>query len=382
LILACTVFISCRNGQHRVGGSDLITIDVLADYPKEEIRLQDIADVEYVPLAISKEVLLGHGDRLFYLSDKYIIVSNNYQSGEICVFNRNGEILSHFNRRGRGPNEYSNIRDIVFDNIAEEFFVSTVIPDSRILVYSLEGEYKRTLPLPKGWQIKANNFNEESLLVYDEGGVAHGKFSTTPYHLISKIDGSIIETLDIEMVERYSNSAVFQTQTIMLSGVNHRLGGKSITLADISYDTVYHYTRKRVLTPIFVRTPSVHASEPRLILGMELITDNFVVFEVLTLDFEEAMANVNSPIPTRSLMYDHATGRMVEPYFVDDNWPLRPWSNNYHEVERPANTAVCKLSPLRLVEAHKKGELSGSLAEIAAGLKEDDNPVVMIVKFK
>ena len=35
-----------------------------------------------------------------------------------------------------------------------------------------------------------------------------------------------------------------------------------------------------------------------------------------------------------------------------------------------------------LVEAYKKGELKGKLKEIAAGLGAEDNPVIMLVKYK
>ena len=35
-----------------------------------------------------------------------------------------------------------------------------------------------------------------------------------------------------------------------------------------------------------------------------------------------------------------------------------------------------------LKEALETGELSGELKTIAEGLKEDDNPVLMVVKFK
>jgi hypothetical protein len=35
-----------------------------------------------------------------------------------------------------------------------------------------------------------------------------------------------------------------------------------------------------------------------------------------------------------------------------------------------------------LVEDYKKGVLKGKLKEIATGLKEEDNPVIMLVKHK
>jgi hypothetical protein len=35
-----------------------------------------------------------------------------------------------------------------------------------------------------------------------------------------------------------------------------------------------------------------------------------------------------------------------------------------------------------LVESYAKGQLKGSLKEIAADLKEEDNPVIMLIKHK
>ncbi len=59
LFLAAAVLASCGGGQRAAGDDGLVTINVAADYPKEQIVLQEIADVEYVPLAISKDVLFS-----------------------------------------------------------------------------------------------------------------------------------------------------------------------------------------------------------------------------------------------------------------------------------------------------------------------------------
>ncbi len=391
LIIAAAVAVSCGSGSRSgITESGLVEIDVSAEYPAEEIVLQTVADVEYVPLATSKEVLLSPSDRLFYLSDRYIMVHGR-RTGNICVFDRMGRIVSHFNRQGRGPGEYNMIRDIVFDEEIGELFVVENAVGGEIEVYSLAGEHKRTLPLSKGWQINIWSIDGNTLLAYDEGGVAIGKeYGTMPYHLISKADGTIVETLGIEMPVRYSSMSVktspgengrVNTFPIQMALTNNRLGGKDFTLADMSSDTVYTYSHKRILTPAFVRTPSVHASEPRVVWGMELVKEDFVVFEVQTLDFDSALAGSYPPI--RSLKYDYATGHTTEVKFTDANNSAATWSNYGKDVtESPANTAVQMLDPLKLTEAYEKGELSGPLAETAATLKEDDNPVVMIVKFR
>jgi hypothetical protein len=231
------------------------------------------------------------------------------------------------------------------------------------------------------------DFNDNILLVYDRSGIDIGEddYKTMPYYLISKADGSIVETLHIELPERYSTVVITQApgengMTIFSHGElvfpNNRLGGSDFALADISSDTVYRFTQERVLTPAFVRTPSVHASEPRTVWSVELATEDFIVFTIVPLILD------GGNVKGRSLKYDYNTGRESEVVsFIDENWSSSSWSSSADSGMSP-NVAAMMLDPLRLVEAREKGELSGPLADIAATLKEDDNPVVMIVKFK
>lgn len=364
----------------------LVTVDVAAEYPTQEIFLQSIADVEYIPLAISPEVLLSSSDRVFFVSDRYIMVSS-IKTDRIYIFDRAGKIVLHFSRQGRGPGEYFALGDVVFDEEAQEFFVfDRYLLTTKILVYSFDGKHKRTLTLPYKCVIDIYNFDANTMLAYDISGVAYDEdtYNTTPYYLISKTDGSITETLPIDLLVRYGNVVVtrtpgedgityFSSTTISIS--NNRLGGKDLTLADMSSDTVYRFTRERVLTPAFVRTPSVHASEPRTVWSAELVTDKSIVFSIVPLIFKEGK------IDSRLLQYDNNTGRVSDVTFIDGNWPSRSWGSAFESGVSP-NVSATMLNPLRLVEAREKGELSGSLAEIAADMKEDDNPVVMIVKFK
>jgi len=41
-----------------------------------------------------------------------------------------------------------------------------------------------------------------------------------------------------------------------------------------------------------------------------------------------------------------------------------------------------KIEAYELIEINQKGELKGALKEIASKLNEDDNPVIMLVKYK
>ena len=88
-------------------------IDVSKNYPEKRIRLQDIADVEYVPLETNDTVLIDRDFEIFHVSDNYIVVANSRQ-GDVFVFGRDGKIKYKFNHRGGGPYEYLDVRSVVF----------------------------------------------------------------------------------------------------------------------------------------------------------------------------------------------------------------------------------------------------------------------------
>ena len=46
------------------------------------------------------------------------------------------------------------------------------------------------------------------------------------------------------------------------------------------------------------------------------------------------------------------------------------------------NCGVATYGPEGLINHYKKGELKGRLKEIAANLREDDNAVIVLVKYK
>ena len=83
------------------------------------------------------------------------------------------------------------------DEKKEEIYVCSQF----IFVYSLKGEYKRTLKI-KGFEndMKILNFDDESLFIYDDVVVLEpgreSRIKKDPYRLVSKKDGSLISVLD------------------------------------------------------------------------------------------------------------------------------------------------------------------------------------------
>lgn len=366
---------------------DLPVFDFSKNYPQKKLRLQDMAEIEYVHLETTDEILLGGSSVLSAVTDKYILVHES-QLGDIFVFDRKtGKIYSHFNHRGQGGMEYSWIKNgTILDEKREEIYVCSQF----IFVYSLKGEYKRTLKI-KGFEndMKILNFDDESLFIYDDVVVLEpgreSRIKKDPYRLVSKKDGSLISVLDIHFSKRYTNKIPQKLENNMWRTFQfyypHNVHyGSDIVIMDISSDTLYHLSPNKGLIPRLTRTPSIHATDPRHIWIPFLTIDKFMLFGTFILDFNSS----GGQIPT--LMYDFATGEVNKVSILDTEYDTKAWSQG--EWEPGGDPAIAKnvyaefIDVSSMKEAYKGKRLVGNGMKVAKNLMEDDNPVVRIIKFK
>lgn len=358
---------------------DLPVIDFSKQYPKKEILLQNIAESEYIPLETTDDVLLGDRLVLSGISDKYILIHEPWR-GNIFVFNRNGKIYSHFNHKGQSGREYAWIGDAgtILDEKNEEIFVC----NQSILVYSLKGEYKRTLKINTVESYsKVFDFGDEALLVYDDVVIDPGleyKTKKAPYRLVSKKDGSLISVLDFYFPKRYSirfaeivEKGWRPTYMFYTESMYH---GQDLMIADISSDTLYQLSPpNKKLIPALTRKPSIHASEPRNVWATLLTTDKFIVIGTILLDF-----NKGGKIPR--FMYEFETGEISKVSFSDAEFK-DTWSpGNPPAMGKNMNANL--IQPSSIINAYKKKQLKGNVEKFIKTLNEDDNPVVRIIKFK
>lgn len=86
--------------------------------------------------------------------------------------------------------------------------------------------------------------------------------------------------------------------------------------------------------------------------------------------------------PTTDLMYDSREKVVFKPIVLNADYTTRKRVDLISRLGNEEVAAYEILSADRLVEAYGKGELKGGLKEIAAGLDEESNPVLMLVKHK
>ena len=104
---------------------DLIVVDVSKDYPKKELILQDLFDVEYIPLETTDEfVTLGW---LQAIGKDVMIVRNMFAAdGKIFIYDRKGKAVRKINRRVQGNEAYYATNGIYLDDEKGEMFVGNL----------------------------------------------------------------------------------------------------------------------------------------------------------------------------------------------------------------------------------------------------------------
>ena len=377
---------------------DIIKIDIAKKYPSKDIQFNTFRNREYVPLETNDDVLLDRYAMIVSVSEKYILVKDLIDRSNIYVFDRNGKIISLINRRGNGPQEYTSISDVVFDEKNNEIFVFNNYGADGIgyiLVYSLTGEYKRKLKYPANFILKAYNFNDETILVYDIKNLYNDNYNKKPYMLLSKKDGSITFTLNINLPVRYDTKEYIKftdktgqlyTTSSNLIIPNKRHFGEDFLIGDISSDTIYRLTNKGDLKPFIVRTPSVHSTNPHVACTPAFISDKFIILHIVALDYELLK---NDIIPSeKRLMYEFETGEI----YSIDHWNCPAFTNI---LQKNINVSVIDAAILKQRfkdEMKLNAELIATFGEedkkrfeklehLIKAHDDEDNPIVMIDHF-
>jgi len=354
----------------------LPVFDLQEQYPEKEIILQDIADVRYVVLETGDSSLVGI--RPILMTDSFLVTVN--KKSDVIFFDKSGKYLHSFNHTGMSGEEYGDIvSGYCIDEKAREIFIYDGL-QSRIQVYGYGGAYRRTLKLPQNRMFASSIFEYDENFLFGEDyrlvDSQIGKYpvNKTPYYKISKKDGKLT-SIPITVKERIRDGlsytvgdGAFGYVSLLMSPVARF--GSDILIADYSLDTAYVY-RDDHLIPLTVRRN--HTSE------------NNIPILATVKDIDVKNNRVSDPV---SYLYDRFTNEYCRVDLVNrdvvsaTNIPAFQMrlSANYHVV--PENYAIQYYPAEELIELNGQGKLKGELKEIASKLNDEDNPVLLIAKFK
>ncbi len=361
--------------------TELPVLDVRKSYPAKNVVLQDIAEVEYVPLETGDGFLVDN-PACRYMDDDILILANH--AGEIMTFDRRtGKGLSSFNRIGRGPGEYVGVGSIAVDRERNEMFVTPSMLTSDafpIYVYDLEGKHLRTLPFHDlGFTSVFHVFDREHLLTQN-----NDLSDPAPFKLLSKID-TLATTLPIALEGREHMSVSRTTENARMS-TGFRVFPLAKTadgyvISETGVDTLYRWNKSSgALTPLMTRTPAFHSMEYPVGVSYQAESRDYLFLKTVERKYDW---DAREGFKTVNLIYDKTDGKFYEGTMINGDFTDERAVAPMNDLGLPAGSLVAALQPYELLELYEAGKLRGRLAEIAAsGLKDNDNPVLMIATLK
>lgn len=360
-------------------------LDLKKEYPKKTIALQDIADVEYIVLETHEDGLVG--SHYATVTDSLIITFN--ASDDVVFFHRDGRFSHSFNRRGGSGKEYISLGHNVCVNPKHREVYIYDFERGWIQAYSYEGEYKRT------FRVRGNGFawgtlhpfDSDHLLLEDKNNVGNknGKPTTpTPYYKVAVSDGSM-SPLPLTVENRIGNTINWYDEKTdqfvsvgrSISAVAHINGEPIIT--DFASDTLYAYRDER-LAPIAKKENWMKENGVPWLVTLDGISDKYYLWHAIEKNHEKTIW------PERTFLQDRYTGacaqiRLIDRNITDESWRFRHRASA-SEFCVPADCFMQCYPTWNLTDLYKRGKLQGELKEIASKLSEDDNPVIMLAKFK
>lgn len=363
-------------------------IDMNAKYPEKEVCLQDIAEISYIPLETTDEMLFDASGTIAEISDKGIVGVDVWYN-KLCFFTPEGKAVRTLDKKGQGPEEYLHLDNAIVDRECGEVYIVDRTRKT-LHVYTLNGTYRRTLKLDAS-SIRLNDlaiYNKDYLISFRDYPVDKGlNKQVVPYRpavLLSKKDGVIVDSLPLQKDYVASITIGRVVSGEYRAPRAYHQSGHSLYLSDIGSDTVYSVdTERGVLNPLLIREPSVRQDEDgKFFLHLRGVTSRYAILhrqaKKMTMGADFKMKDEDSHF----LLFDRKTGDICTPRFVNREWDTSEAMPLVEITAGNEDYGCVKLEPFRLMEALEAGELSGKLKDIAQGLKEDDNPVLMIVKFK
>lgn len=376
LAILLLFLVGCSGNQQQ--NKDFITVDVIKSYPEKELTLQDFMDVEYVPLETTDQFLTKG---MVMDVGKDILVVSNAREGDIMLFDRRtGQGVKKINHRGQGAEEYLLLVNLILDEENGEMFANDG-PSSKIQVYDLNGNFKRSIRYRKGAFVSnIYNYDKEHLLCQDTYAPDNTS-SMNSFFLLSKQDGTM---KDIEIpFEKKISTVIVQRVGDQVYGNGPRNSfivpfRQNWILTEPSADTVYMHQPDKSLRPFMVRTPSVHTMAPEVFLFPGVLTDRYYFMQTVKKEYDFA---TEKGLPTTDLVYDTEEQGIYQYTVYNQDFSERTVDMASRCMDGKVAFYV-RLEAHELVEAYEKGLLKGKLKEIASKINEESNPVIMLVKHK
>lgn len=405
----------------------LINLSEAISKPTHQLLLSDVADdIKIVPLESNEATIFNRVKHLLSNNDGIFIVAQR----RIMRFNKDGKYLCDIGQFGQGPGEFLFTCSIGYNDGKKEIYVPSLM-DAVLKVYDVNGNYIHSINLFNKNESIGTNSNAREDRAYRFIDNHHflrrmlpiPGIKESPWQLLIK-DSDLNKTLELvnPNIIKYQTQYMYEDSLdISKAGSNWEANapvisyykGKRSILFD-SNDTIYSLdTKNNYITAkylLLTNSNTISAKELHVadksdnylnnyIHPIDFIETNdyiFVVVENKTFSylcqFDKTTRNIKSIRNQGEIRHSdfmNVNYRKVSiPEFTDDltgGCPFFPDHTNDNEwigvipAERLLSEIdINELEKKEVKLPHRKQQL----INVLKNLKEDDNPVLMIVKLK
>ncbi len=383
---------SCESNQVSNG---IIEIDAFKDYPKLDLNLDDIAEISYIPLKLGKDTtLIMHSNfRPFFITEKKIFIADgNVDNPRVIVYNRSGEPLYTIGQKGRGPGELLNSICFAVDTIGREVFLLSPM-QNRLVVYDIEGNYKRSVDFEPRLGITNIDFINDSTLI---GFNPKAVYSTPEWlskdrevkkrgrtlSFIDKESLALLDFSDFSFEKIYNGDNIWCTSTSIVNT------GRGFYFFSICCDTTYYINDSLEIIPRFVDISKYPKKGEKYIFpGIEtkryIFLSSSIIFPRKPVELDEKSLKLLAYDKVDKKIY---TLNRVQKKRKLDGTVIQNSPENLNLLDFMISKTLNKnylAKYLYFSNLQKNYEiLSDTLKKITDKMTEDDNPVLMLIKFK
>lgn len=345
------------------------------------IKLSDIAEkVEWVPLETTDSSLVAHPKlNTVALVDGRIYVPC---SMGLLSFHENGKFAGSIARKGQGPGEYTHVLSIAADPVFNHIYL---LSPGKVLTYESDGTFAHESQTPVGWQFTV--MNDSIYLMYIQNNTGQRK------------DRLLMMNTEGDTLQHYQQPDRFEVP----NGMNwYYTNGKESFLYTYQDVNVFH---DYYCDTLYTVTPD--SLYPRFILQMgqyKLPADLRLETKMLTSERDQSLKKAENYLrPTlfetdRYLVMPYTTWNIADSKAIPQ---LMIYDREKQECIRAQNDAIANdmngnvpfyptariadnvlMAYIEAPDLIEKAEHGAELPESLKGLKEDDNPVLMLVYLK
>lgn len=375
--------------EKEVGEGPLPVLDFRLDIPGKEVAVQNLGKVRYFRLHTPDSILLG--DQTTFVPGRNSLFFFNKSTGDVVGFDKEGELIGSFNRKGQSGEEYAQIRLLDYDDERKEVFLSPW-EKNQFQVYGLDGNYKRTLPFSDSIRLEGIvSLDKNTFVLLDMNNVPFVKDGgeidrsatgqapdNRPFVLMDKETGLNKERLPIVSEDRFHSFLLTMKEGrpfLLLGRLKYLFAGNDeCLLSEPAADTIYSISSERHLKPAFTRLPSTKDKEGRIACEVRAYTPKTMLINALFIR-QEGFDRLRSEL----YLYNVPEKTFSVSKLLNADWKGADLTNNPIFSN---NKLYYILYPHTLLEAKEKNELSGELLEITQTLNEDENLILMEVTLE